>query len=364
MPVSPRTLTAGLLIALCMSGRAFAQPAAATGGAAAPAAQTVTIRREALVLGDSKAQNIPLRTEPAKQLEITAPIDGFIRQVQFKAGDKVQAQSEGLRFDDAKQRLLLDRAKANYQAAKIEVKIANAKKDADATALAEAHVEAAQAELKLAEHEVELLQVKIPFSGEVLKVHVVPGQYVRAGQPLMLLADTSSMVVHLPVDRTKTKAGSTVEVKVEQTVAKGKVLSVLPAEPRFEPLRDLVSSLATATVQIDNPKGDLFPGQTAYTGIIPLYPYTLIPNGSLANQTDGKRQVKILRKDVVRDIPVETLTQVGEDKVYVAGAFVPGDELIVSSSEPLKDGQLVKQQGAVAPKPEKTAPAAAAAGGF
>ena len=354
MLVSRRSLTAGLLIAL-LSSQADAQPAATgTTGATAPAAQTVTIRREAMVLGDPKAQNIPLRTEPAKQLEITAPLDGFVRQVHFKAGDKAQAQSEAIRFDDSRQRLLLERAKANFQAAKIELKIAGAKKDADLTALAEARVEAAQADLKLAEQEVDQLQVKIPFAGEILKVNVVPGQYVRAGEPLMTLADMSSLIVRLPVDRTKTKAGATVEVKVEQSVVKGKVQSVLPPEARFEPLRDLVSSLATAIVQLENPKGDMFPGQTAYTTIIPLYPYTLVPNGSLANQTDGKRQVKVLRKDVVRDIPIETLTQVGEDKVYVAGAFAVGDELIVSSSEPLKDGQIVKQQGAVAPKPEKT----------
>lgn len=329
-------------------------------------AQEVTLKREAISIADPKGYQVPLRTVPIKVLEITAPADGFIRQVLVKSGAKVMSQAEACRFDDEPQKLVVERAKANLAAAKTELKIAAGKKEADLEELAKAHVTAAEADLKLAELQLERTSVKIPFAGELFKVDVVPGQFARAGQRLMTLVDSTAMLVEVPVDRSQVKVGGEFEISIEKAPVKSKVQVILPAEKSFEPLRTLIHNLATAVVQVDNSKGEFYAGQTVFTKVIPQHPFGHVPTAALQNHGDGNRKVQVLRQGVVRDIPVQELTQMGSDRLFVAGAFSPDDEVIITSTTPLKDGQLIRSRTIAAVKPEgdtTTAPAAATKAG-
>lgn len=320
-------------------------------------AQEVTLKREAISIADPKGYQVPLRTVPTKVLEITAPADGVVRQVLVKSGSKVMSQAEACRFDDEAQKLVVDRAKANLAAAKTELKIAAAKKEADQEELAKAHISAAEADLKLAELQLERTSVKIPFAGDLLKVEVAPGQFARAGQRLMTLVDSTSMLVEVPVDRSQVKVGGDFEISIEKTPVKSKIQVILPADKSFEPLRNLIHNLATAVVQVDNSKGEFYAGQTVFTKVIPQHPFGHIPTAALQNHGDGNRKVQVLRQGVVRDIPVQELTQMGPDRLYVAGAFAPDDEVIITSTMPLKDGQLIRARTVAAARPEGDAPA-------
>ena len=332
----------------------------------------VTIKREAVTLRNPKDFNVPLRTRPARQIDLTCPQNGYVRLVNVKVGEKASARGEAVRMDDTVAKLELDRAKANYQAAKIELKIAEGKKDAAQQELAQAHLDSAQAGLKLAEFSLEQLAIRVPFAGEVFRVLVAPGQFVRAGEPLVTIAETTSLAVEVPADRTQLKAGAEIDLMVEQTAIKSKVQVVLPPIPQFESLRDMVSSLATAVVQIENPRGEFHAGQSVYTTLVPQHPFTPVPTtaikaGTQENGNEGKRYVQVLRQGVVRDISIQPLTQVGENRIFVAGAFALGDEVIVESSQPLKDGQQVRPQTGGAAATAETPPAAAApaaTGGF
>ncbi|MDB5337674.1 MAG: mdtN [Planctomycetaceae bacterium] len=326
-------------------------------------AQEVTLKREAISIADPKGYQVPLRTAPTKFLEITAPADGVVRQVLVKSGAKVMSQAEACRFDDEAQKLGVDRAKANLVAAKAELKIAQAKKEADLEELAQAHVTAAEADLKLAELQLERTSVKIPFAGELFKVEIVPGQFARAGQRLMTLVDSTSLLIEVPVDRSQVRAGSDFEVSIEKTPVKTKVQVILPADKSFEPLRSLIHNLATAVVQVDNSKGEFFAGQTVFTKVIPQHPFGHVPTAALQNHGDGNRKVQVLRQGIVRDIPVQELTQMGADRLFVAGAFAPDDEVIITSTTPLKDGQLIRSRTVASAKPEGEDAAAPAAAG-
>ena len=320
-------------------------------------AQEVTLKREAISIADPKGYQVPLRTIPVRVLEITAPADGVVRQVLVKSGSKVMSQAEACRFDDEAQKLVVERAKANLLAAKTEQKIAAAKNEANLEELAKAHVTAAEADLKLAELQLERTSVKIPFAGELLKVEIVPGQFARAGQRLMTLIDSTAMLVEVPVDRSQVKVGGDFEISIEKAPVKSKIQVILPADKSFEPLRNLVHNLALAVIQVDNSRGEFHAGQTVFTKVIPQHPFGQIPTAALQNHGDGNRKVQVLRQGVVRDIPVQELTQMGPDRLFVAGAFAPDDEVIITSSTPLKDGQLVRSRMVAAAKPEgDTAP--------
>ncbi|HLJ12085.1 MAG TPA: hypothetical protein VKU82_12900, partial [Planctomycetaceae bacterium] len=147
----------------------------------------VVIKREALKLTDPRTYKVSMHLEAVRSVDLTAPADGVVRAVTVKPGQKLKSQGEAARLDDSRAALVLKRAKANVQAAQLEKKLAQAKHDADLAALADARLEAAQADLELAQWESEQLVVRGAFNGEIQRVYVVEGQFVRAGEKLATL---------------------------------------------------------------------------------------------------------------------------------------------------------------------------------
>lgn len=304
----------------------------------APVEQEVVIKREALKITDPAVYKATMHLDPARSLELTAPTDGVVRTVSAKPGQKVKQQAEAIRLDDSRAALVLKRAKANLQAAQLEKKLAQAKANADEVALAEARLEAAGAEVDLAQLEADQLIVRAPFNGEFQRVHVVEGQFVRAGERLATLVDPSRLQVEVPAERAAATQGNTIDIRVEETAVKAKVESVLPLSARFDPLRELAGSPTSVVVSVDNSSGKLQAGQTVYSELIPDAPVVLVPSITISNVPDGTRKVQVLRDNVVRDIIVKVLAKIGTDSVYVTGRFASGDEVVLSSSRELTDG--------------------------
>jgi multidrug efflux pump subunit AcrA (membrane-fusion protein) len=324
---------AGLLVGLPAIGAGFQEDDKKD-----PAEQEVVIKREVLKLTDPRSYKASMHLEAVRTLDLTAPVDGYLRTVSAKPGQKLKTQGEVARLDDARAVLFVKRARANVQAAQIERKLAQAKNDADLTALAEARLEAAQADLELAQLEAEQLVVRGSFNGEILRVYAVERQFVRAGDKLATLIDSSRLQVEVPVERGAATVGSTIDIKVEESQVKARVESVTALSPRFDALRELTVSPASAVVSIDNPAGKFAAGQTVYSDLIPLAPVALVPAGCISNVPDGGRKVKVLRDHVIRDLVVRILAKVGTESVFVSGRFNEGDEIIVSSSRELADG--------------------------
>jgi multidrug efflux system membrane fusion protein len=296
------------------------------------AEQEVVIKREALKLTDPRTYRVLMHLDGVRTVDLTAPVDGIVRSVTAKAGQKIKAQSEAVRMDDTRASLILKRARAHLQAAQIE------KKQADNAALAEARLEAAQSEVDLAQFDVEQLVIRAPFAGEIQRVLVVEGQFVRAGDKLATLIDASRLAVEVPVERSAAAVGSNIEIKVEGTAVKGRVESVAALAERFDPLRELTVSPASAVVSVDNSAGKFAAGQTVFSDLIPLSPVAVVPAGCVSNVADGNRKVQVLRDNVVRDLTVKILAKVGTESIFISGGFNEGDEVIVKSSRELMDG--------------------------
>jgi len=299
--------------------------------------QEVVIKREALKLTDPRTYRVLMHLDGVRHLDLTAPVDGVVRNVTAKAGQKVKAQSEAVRLDDTRANLILKRARANLQAAQIQKKLAK-EGDDNSTALADARLEAAQSESDIAQFDAEQLVIRAPFNGEIQRVYVVEGQFVRAGDKLATLLDPSKLQVEVPVERGTSAVGSNVEIKVEGTAVKGRVESVTALAPRFDPLRELTVSPASAVLSVDNSAGKFSAGQTVYSDLIPLAPVAVVPTECVSNVADGNRKVQVLRDNVVRDMPVKILAKVGTESVFISGRFNEGDEVVVKSSRELVDG--------------------------
>lgn len=326
-----RCLPVFLLIA-CQSG-AFGQEAPSAG----PGTQVV-IQREAIKVSDPKKYQISLQLTASPQVEITAEVDGLIRKIHSKPGQRMDTNSEVISFDQRRAELELTRAAAHVKVAEAELKSASAA----AKELAEARVEAAKADLEVAKFQREKTSVRVPFAGEIFRIHVAEGQFVRAGQPLMSFGDASKLTVEIPVDRGNTKENGEIELRIENQTVQATVDSIMPVKAEFEPLRELAGSVASAKVVFDNPANRFHVGQAVYPRLIPRQTITEVPTAALSNQKSGQRKVQVVREHTIRDISVTLLGQVGNDRVFVSGAFQPSDEIIVESSQPLPDGTQVR----------------------
>ena len=318
--------------------QASASSGAGQGGDATP----VVIEREALRLIDPRTLHVPLVLASARAVELTAGSDGFVQTVRVETGQPLQAQAEALRLDGREQQLLLDKARAGVRVAEIEVRAARNSSDPVAVELAEAKLDVAKADVELATLRLERTIVRAPFDGHILHAATIPGAYVRAGESLATLADLTQLQVEIPVDRSQTKVGDSLEIRVENQAVQGSVTELLPLAARFEPLRTVIPSVASATLLIDNGDGRFAPGQTVYVPLVPRQPVVEIPTETLFNSPDGTRQVQVLRRDTVREIEVELLGAVGADRIFVSGAFAESDELVLRSSQVLSDGMRVR----------------------
>jgi biotin carboxyl carrier protein len=316
----------------------------------------IVIHRRRIHLRGPEKYQVSMHLEPARTVRLAAPFDGTVRSIQHKPGERLESGTEVVRMDTTEKQLRLERAKALYKVAELEVEQAGAG-TGTAKQLAAARLQAAKADLDLAVYWVEQGGVRAPFKCEVLRVNVSEGQVVRMGEPLVTVGDTVALMVEVPVDRNATRDGQPLEIKVEDRSVPATVDAILPLAARFEPLRDLVPSAASAVVVVPNPDGRLRPGQTVFSPLIPRDVVADVPNSCIANGPDGSHKVQVLRNNVVRDVPIATLAAVGPDRSFISGAFDPADEVIESATPELADGTVVRASPP-APQPQAAAKSA------
>lgn len=318
----------------------------------APAAEAVqvVIEREPLVLTPPETYKVPLHLDPIKSVDVAAQVDGIVGAVLGKMGEPISAQAEVVRLDSRDRQLELERAKAALEAARAAMTGAGQTEK-------EALVKVAQVDVELAQYRLDLAVVRAPFDGVVQRVHVVDGQFVRAGEPLATIVDVTQLQVEVPVDRNQVTAGAALPIQVERQSASATVQGVLPLTAPFEPLRELFESVATGIAVLDNKSGGFQAGQTVYASMIPRLPVAEVPNGAIGNTVEGTRRVQVIRDGFVRNVGVELLGAIGEERTVVTGRFSSGDELVLKSSEELLDGTQV------VPRTHLEAPPATGGGG-
>jgi multidrug efflux pump subunit AcrA (membrane-fusion protein) len=308
----------------------------------------VTIERTPFTVRPATSYDIPLRLQATKEVQLVALVDGVVLAYRVKPGEKAAAQTELMRLDGRAMQLEVDRAAAALEAAKQDREKGGAP----------ARVDVAQKELEIVQLRLEQSVTRMPWDGVIYRIHVVEGQFVRAGDPLVTVADPARLFVEAPVDRTTAQPGQGVDLKVEEVTVQGELTAVMPLSDRLDPLRGLFESVASGRVELDNTGGRFLPGQTVYSPMIPRQPVGEAPTAAISNTEEGGRKVQVIRDGMIRDVAVELLGQVGENHVWVSGRFGTHDELVLRTSEPLVDGTLVTPRGLAEQGSRKTTPAA------
>jgi len=317
-------------------------------GDAAPAEQVI-VQREAISIINPEKYQIPLQLKPSNFVTVVSPRHGIIDDLNIKPGSTLTPQSEVFRLKNEAEVLMLKKAEAKVALQQLKLDQAKQAKEAGLIAVAEAELKVANIDLELSQFRLEQAVRRTENRATVFRVYAVEGEFVTANQKIADLGDPSVMLIEIPINREDAKAGESVSFKVEEKEVEGKVVSVLPPAERFEPLRDLYDSLASAVVEIENRSGIYKAGQAVYVPAIPRENVAEVSNTSITAGEEEKRKVQVIRENVVRDLLISVLAPVGSDRSYISGPFQQGDELILSTSQPLADGtQLAPRSGGAA----------------
>lgn len=144
----------------------------------------------------------PARLEGSMQRIIVAPIDGFLRQVHVRPGDRVKAGELLAELDEHE--LRIEQQKWGAELAQHDNAYGAALAHADRARLVinQAKAAAAQAQLALVEQQIERLRVQAPFDGIVIKGDLTQslGAPLQRGETLLTLAPDSGFRLIIEVD--------------------------------------------------------------------------------------------------------------------------------------------------------------------
>ncbi len=153
---------------------------------------------------------------PIREARLSFPAIGHVASVDVKAGDKAQAGQALVRLDTALLEARVREAEANLAAAEIQVKfLKRVGTDERHLESAEADVDRAQALVNSAKAALEAqAAILAPFDGTIVSVDVAPGETVVPGRVVITLGDLSKF----QVKTTDLSERSVTRVKIGQPV--------------------------------------------------------------------------------------------------------------------------------------------------
>lgn len=143
--------------------------------------------------------------EGRTQRVITASFDGFIAEALAREGDVVRAGDTLVRLDDRDLALERLRLVTAAQQERLELDKAIATRDRAQTAIREARIRQAEAQIKLIDSQLDRVQLRAPFDGLVISgdLNQSIGASVSKGEPLMTVAPLDDFRVVLAVDESR-----------------------------------------------------------------------------------------------------------------------------------------------------------------
>ena len=185
-------------------------------------AQAASVGKTLDVIGEGRA---------LKSVTLTSEATGLVVEVAIAPGKNVKQGDVLLRLDDEQQRIALDRAKAQYPIARDNAERYASLKETEAASALESEAafnnfKTVEADLRAAQFAVQQRTIVAPFDGVIGLTEIERGDYLRAGDLVATLDDTSSIVVEFAIPQ---EAASSVVLgqKVRALLASGSMIVAL-----------------------------------------------------------------------------------------------------------------------------------------
>ncbi|HTU49598.1 MAG TPA: efflux RND transporter periplasmic adaptor subunit [Acidobacteriaceae bacterium] len=196
-------------------------------------------------------------------------------------------------------------------------------------------------------------EIRSPVDGVVADRAVYPGDIAPAGTPLLIVMDTSKVVVRLHVPQQQAELlqlGQAATMRIpgldKDVPAKVTVLS---------PALDPNSTTEEIWVEADNRKGELKPGTTAQVSITAqtVANALVIPAAAILTGPNGQTSVMVVKSDN-RAYPQDVKTGIQQGTmIQISSGLEPGEQVIVSGQYGLPDKTKVKATPASASSGKK-----------
>jgi RND family efflux transporter MFP subunit len=241
-----RRVIGALVVALLVGGLAGAvalRAAKKISDAAAEKAAATTLEFGAGELTTVEAKSLPRwlpvsgTMQPVNQATVKAKVSGDVRQITVREGDSVQAGQMLVRVDTADLDARVLERQGQVLSARAQLALAektnamnqkllkqnfisqNASDNAESSyEVAKGNLQAAQAQLRVAQNALHDSVATAPLSGIVAKRHVQPGEKVAFDSPLVTVVDLKAMELQALVpsaDIPELKPGMTVDLAVD-----------------------------------------------------------------------------------------------------------------------------------------------------
>jgi len=316
------------------------------------------------------------RTQAVDYAEIRPEVSGRITEIKFEDGQTVNAGDVLLVIDPRTYKAAVDKAQADLDSARANAVFAKMQFDraqdliksqaiaqeindqrSNANRMAQAGLEAAQAELTQAKVDLDRAYVKAPISGRVSRAEITVGNLVNAGPTAPLLTTIVSndgIYADFEVDeqtylqsiRTHTqRLEQERQIPVELTLDgaggrtyKGKIYS-------FDNKIDTSSGTIRARAKFANEDGSLVPGMFVSVKLASSYEFNgiLVPDRAVGSD-QSKRYVYVVDGDnKVNYRELELGVEVNGQRLVIAG-LKAGEKVIVDGLQHVRPGSVVVPQ--------------------
>ena len=300
-------------------------------------------------------------------VDLSTEASGIVREVPFKANDRVEKGALLLQIEDRSERADLEAAEANLALARTELDRAQALKNrgvssANTLQTAQAAATAAEATVAKLQATLDTKRLIAPFAGTIGIPQVEAGQFVTVGMAYATLQDTSTMRVDFTLTEQQAplvSAGQAVTVtsEVGDVSTQGKVTGI---EPKIDPNSRLVMLRAS----VDNP-GNLTPGQflrvrvalPVQTDVIAL-PQTAVSSSLYGDSVFVIREVAEEGKDEKTLRAEQVFVTLGRRSgalIEIAKGISAGDLVVNAGQNKLSPGATVMIDNSVSPDPQTEA---------
>lgn len=336
-----------------VSGSAGTAPAPRAEGGAGPVSVEIAAVKQARLQDDAQAvgslnsrQAVTLKPETA----------GRVARIAFKDGQGVKRGQLLVQLDDTLQRAELSQAQAQLSIARANLKrneelLAQSFVAARVVDESRAALQVAEAQVDLAQARLQRMRITAPFDGTLGLRSINLGQYVKDGDPLVNLEDTSKLTVDFRLPeryQNRIAPGQSVQVQLDALPGQRYQARVLAVDPLLDANG---RSIAVRAEMPASPGQELRPGMFARVLIVFSVNQNalVVPEEALVPQ-GGRQYVYVIdeqgqgdaRKRTSRRVEVELGVRRGAD-VQITQGLKPGDTVVVAGQQRLqRDGTVVR----------------------
>ena len=316
--------------------------------------------------------------EAEEMIRVTAEVEGAVAEVRFHEGDRVTPATVLLRIDPERYRLEAQQAEASLNQSLAERSRAEAdltrreelsqnqlvaaeelNRSRGETSRLRAGAEASKANRDIASQNLRKSEVKPPHAGVINTRSVETGQYVKMGDVLATLVDTSRLRLRFKVSESESlraHVGDTVQFRVAPLGPKDFPAQIYHVGEVADPQTRQVEVLAW----VRNP-GPLKPGFFAEVTLAGESKKNalVVPEGAVQASEQGF-VTYVVDKGKVRMRTIEIGLRTGTGVVEILSGVKGGETVVVEGSDRLADG--VDVQPVASLQPEAAAPSAAPSG--